>query len=123
LLSATLNRLAKVLQGFVRNVELFVFGPTEVSFGLSHGIGAGSVAVRFARPGGRHSESDNRLHADQGRLVFDGLRVADSGFDGLQVIAIFDRRSMPTIRFKPLWNVLGKSQLRETFDRHLVVVV
>jgi len=57
-----LNRFAEVRERFVRNVELLVFGPTEMTFRFLHRIFAGRIAVSLPRALRRHAEADNSLN-------------------------------------------------------------
>ena len=62
LLRAAIDRFAKMRQRFVGNVKLLVFRPAEMSFRFAHRFFARRIAVGFARAGGRHAETNDRLH-------------------------------------------------------------
>src|SRR3979490_2644161 len=52
---------AKMSQRFVGHIELFVFGPAQMSLGFAHGFFAGWIAVGLARAGGWHAVTDDRF--------------------------------------------------------------
>ncbi len=51
-----------MVEGRIRNVELFLFGPTKIAFGFLDGLFAGRVAVRLTRTGCRHAKTNRGLY-------------------------------------------------------------
>src|SRR5438309_7762706 len=123
LLRAAFDRLSKMRERFVGNVKELVFGPAEMALGLTHGIFARRVAVRFARSGSGHAVTNRRLHRDQRRPIGNRLCVANRGFDGGEIVSVLDGRSMPAVSFKALWHIFGKSERSKAFNRYVIVVV
>ncbi len=65
LLRAAIDCLAKMRHRLIRHVELFVFGPTQMSLGFAHGLFAGRITVGFARAGCGHAVTNCRLDGNQ----------------------------------------------------------
>ena len=105
------------------NVKTLVLGQAEISFCFFYGIFARSVGMGFRRSLLRHSKADDRVNADQRRLVLYLLRVLDRLFDGFQIVAVRDLRHVPAGRLETLCPVFGKREIGRTVDRDLVVVV
>src|SRR6476659_9459238 len=58
LFCSAIDGCAKMLQGFVGNVELFVFGPAQVTLGFSDCVFPRRITMRLACTGSRHTVSD-----------------------------------------------------------------
>ena len=81
-------------------------------------------AVRRLRPRlGRRAFANDRLAADQRRLVGDGLRGLDGGLDGGNIVAIDLGDHVPSIGFESPRRVVGEPAFDVAVDRNAVVVV
>src|ERR1041385_7009399 len=123
LLRSPIDGGTKMFQRLVRNVELFILGPAEMSFCFLDGFFTRSVAVGFARAGSRHPVSDGGFDENQRWFGGNGLCFSDSTFNFIQIVSVFDCRSVPAVGVKASANVFGESEFSETFDCHLIVVV
>src|ERR1035437_926501 len=121
--SAVSYRGTKMGQSFFRDVEMLVFGPTEISLCLANGFLAGSVRMRFTRALHWHAKTDDRLDPDQFGFVFYPLCRANSVLDSLEIVAVGNLKHMPTRRLEPFGSVLGERKVGRTIDGDLVVVV
>src|SRR5262245_23613647 len=68
-LLAAWHRFTEVRERFLRNVELLVFRPAEMSLRFAHCVLARCIAVSLARALSRHSEADDCLHRNQAWLI------------------------------------------------------
>ncbi len=81
-------------------------------------------AVRRFRSGlGRRALADDRLAADQCRLVGDRLRGLDGGVDGGHIVTVDLGDHVPAIGFEPPRRVVGEPAFDVAVDRNAVVVV
>src|SRR6202140_5786080 len=110
-------------QRLVRNIELFVFGPTEMSLGFAHCFLTRRVAVRLARTRRRHAVSNCSLDGNQRRATRDRLCITNCGLESREIISVVDGRSVPAISFKSLRHSFRKSELGKASDGDVLVVV
>ena len=106
-----------------RNLERRI-GPAQRGARRRDFLFAERRAVRGFRAGlGRRALADDRLAADQRRLVGDRLCGLDGGVDGGHVVSVDLGDHMPAVGFEPPRRVVGEPAFDVAVDRDAVVVV
>src|SRR6266496_5847486 len=94
-----------------------------MSFRFADRFFARWVAVSLARSRRGHTVPNYRLHRNQGRPCSNGLCIANGSLNRIEVISVFNRTRVPAVSLKTLWHTLTKSEICETFNGYLVIII